>query len=242
YGGHLQMLVALPVTVVTFLIIPRDKKISSVSRSAGVRTKLPARAYYYTMLIVIFMIVYNVSTVNISTHLASGGIGGPSTAGAASAFLMMGGVVAGLVFPKLSRQMRDFVFPSAFFLLACGYMLMNMFPVSTALTFAAMFICGSTMSLLVPRCIFNTSNLSDPMNSATATMLVCCIAPGAGHFLSPVIMTNLTLALGGESTRFRFMFTAAVCAVIAAALFIYQLCRERNAKGRSDAQKRGVSA
>ena len=250
YGGHLQMLVALPVVIIALLVIPSDNKkrgprgneadiaqnitstdaivpeTMAASSGNGV-TKLPLRTIYYTFLIIIFMIVYNVATVNISTHLAAGGVGDASTAGIATAFLMVGGVVVGFIFPKLSQAIGDYLFTLTFILMAIGFTLMNIFPTSLVITLAAMFLCGSTISLLVPRCIFNVSNLTDPTNSATATMLVCCVAPGGGHFLSPVIMTNLTLALGGESTRYRFQFTAFVCLALAVILFAYNLYRQK---------------
>jgi MFS family permease len=229
YGGHLQMLIAIPVIIVAFLIIPKDKRMKDSAGNGAVRTKIPPRVYYYAAMIVVFMIVYNVATINISTHLAQENLGDSSTAGLATALLMGGGVIAGLFFPKLSPVLRDYLFPITFFLLALGYSLINLFPASLIITLAAMFICGSTMSLLVPRCIFNVSNLSDPTNSATATMLVCCIAPGSGHFLSPIIITNLTMAIGGESTRFRFLFTAFVCIALAAVLLCGSFLQKRKA-------------
>ena len=221
YGGHLQMIITIPVAIIALIVIPKDSKIGSPKEGSITRSKIPPRAYYYSFLIVIFMIIYNVATVNISTHLAQENIGGSSTAGVATALLMGGGVVAGLFFPKLSPKLRDQLFALTFLLLTAGFTLMALFPGSLTVTLIAMFLCGSTMSLLVPRCIFKVSNLSDPTNSATATMLVCCVAPGGGHFLSPIIMTNLTIAIGGDTTRFRFMFTAAVSLALAGALLIY---------------------
>jgi len=262
YGGHLQMLIAAPVAVLAWLVIPKDRAPGqagdddvsaggaqgaggtlgsggaggdlsaagnglSIPAAAKARSKLPLTAYYYTAMIVIFMILYNVATVNISTYLEQYSIGESSTAGVATAILMAGGVACGFVFPKISQSIRDYVISLSFLLLAIGFTVMNIFPPSLFGTLVAMFVCGTTMSLLVPRCIFCVSNLSDPTNSATATMLVCCVAPGGGHFLSPVIMTNLTLAIGGESTRFRFQFTAYVCLAFAAILFLYNLYAEK---------------
>ncbi|MCL2125866.1 MAG: MFS transporter [Oscillospiraceae bacterium] len=234
YGGHLQMLIAIPVIIISFLILPKDIKMRSTAERSVTRTKLPASAYYFTSLIAIFMVLYNVATVNISTHLAQSNIGDSSTAGIATALLMGGGVVCGLIFPKMSEIIRDQVFTVTFIVMAIGFTLMNLFPSSLPVTYIAMFLCGSTMSMLVPRCIFNVSNLSDPSNSATATMLVCCVAPGIGHFLSPIIMTNLTMALGGESTRFRFQFTAFVCLAFAVIMFIYNALATRNTKKQED--------
>ena len=227
YGGHLQMLIVIPVIVVAYLVVPKDAKMRSTAVNSVTRTKLPSRAYYYSSLIVIFMILYNVATVNISTHIAQGNIGDSSTAGIATALFMGGGVVCGLIFPKLSKTMRDQIFTLNFIIMTIGYALMALFPASLPVTLVAMLICGTSMSLLIPRAIFQVSNLSDPTNSATATMLVCSVAPGIGHFFSPIIMTNLTMAIGGESTRFRFEFTAYICLALAAVMFLYTLRRAK---------------
>jgi len=227
YGGYLQMLVAIPVVIVALVIIPKDKKMKFNTAAEGTRTKLPKSIYYYSLMLVIFMILYIVATVNISTHITQGNMGDPATAGIASAFMMGGGVAVGFIFPKLSQILRDHIFSLSYILMAIGFTLMNLFPTSLAMTYLAMFLCGTTMSLLVPRCIFNVSNLTDATNSQTATMLVCCVAPGSGHFISPIIMTNLTLALGGESTRFRFQFTAFICLALAVILFIYNLHKDK---------------
>ena len=244
YGGHLQMLVEIPVAIVAFLVIPQDKKMKYTagndtendSADAGTtRSKLPRKVYYYAFLIIVFMIVYNVATMNISTHLAQNGIGDSSTAGIATALLMGGGVAVGFIFPKLSQVFHDYLFAATFFIIGIGFTLMTLFPASIAVTFVAMFICGATMSLLVPRCLFNVSNITDPTNSATGTMLVCCIAPGGGHFFSPIIMTNLTLAIGGESTRFRFQFTAYVCLALTVILFAYHIRQTRRGKAAAAA-------
>jgi MFS family permease len=166
------------------------------------------------------MIVYNVAGMNISTHIANGNTGNSAAAGGATALMMAGGVVSGLMFPKASRVFCDYIFPLAFILLFAGFSLMNLCPSSLILTFAAMAICGAALCLYMPRCIFNVSNLTDPTNSAAAAMLVACIAPGGGSFLSPIIMTNLTMLLGGDSTRFRFQFTACVCPALAVLTFV----------------------
>ena len=226
YGGHLQMLITIPFIIIACVVLPKDVKMRSTPERSVTRTKLPPRTYYYTFMIAIFMILYNVAIVNISTHLAQGNIGDSSTAGIATALFMGGGVVFGFFFPKVSQIAKDQVLSITFIVMAIGFALMYLFPTSLIITLVAMFICGSSMSMLVPRSIFQVSNLSDPTNSATSTMLVCCIAPGIGHFLSPIIMTNLTMAIGGESTRFRFQFTAYVCLALAAIIFIYTIVKD----------------
>ena len=227
------MLAAVPIIIVAFLVIPKDKKNRPSDKSEGVNSKLPSRVYYYSVLIVIFLLLFNVATVNISTHIAANGTGDSSTAGIATALLMGGGVVGGFIFPKMSQFFRDNVISLSFLVLSIAFTLMNLFPVSLSLTFIAMFLCGTTMGMFVPRCLFCVSNLSNPSNSATATMLVSGVAPGIGGFMSPVIITNTTIALGNDSTRFRFQFTAAFCLAAAIILFIYNIYSEKRVMSHS---------
>jgi MFS family permease len=220
YGGHLVTLLALPVAVISFFTIPGEKKTHGLTEKNVTNSRIPGSVYYHACLIFVFMVVFNVAGMNISTHIKNGNIGDSAVAGGAMALMMAGGVVSGLVFPKVSKVMRDYIFPFAFILLFIGYSLMNFFPSSLVMTFAAMAICGMALCLYMPRCIFNASNLTDPSNSATATMLIACIAPGGGSFLSPLIMTNLTMLIGGDSTQFRYQFTACICLALAVLMFI----------------------
>ena len=220
YGGHLVSLIILPATIVSMIVIPGDKRIRPSKEPNVARTKIPGGVYYYTLLVFLLMVIYNVAGMNISTHIANGNIGNSATAGIATASLMVGGVVGGLVFPKVSPVFREYVFPVSLTMLCVGFSLMNLFPSSLAMTMLAMAICGASFCLYMPRCIFNVSNITDPTNSAMATMLLVCVAPGAGSYLSPLIMTNLTTMLGGDSTRFRYQFTAFVCLLLAVILLI----------------------
>ena len=231
YGGHTVMLVALPIAVMALFTIPKDEKIRPSSKNGGKITKIPGGIYYITILIFVYMIVYNVAGMNISTHIANGDIGDAATAGVASALMMAGGVVAGLLFPKVSQILRDNIFPLSLIFLFIGFTLMNLFPSSLAATLAAMAICGISLSLYMPRCIFNAAKHTDPTNSATATLLISCIAPASGSFLSPVIVTNLTILLGGDSTRFRYQFTAFVCLVLASLTFAKSYRDSKKHKG-----------
>jgi len=228
YGGHLMMLITLPIAVLAGIVLPAGERIKSVESGGAERTKVPPSVYYYAFMIFIYVILYSVAAMNVSTHIEQGALGDPAMAGVATAIMMGGGVVSGLVLPRVAQGLRDHVFTVSFIAMAFAFSLMNLFASSLFVTFASMFIFGMSMSMLIPRCIFQASNLSDPSNSATVSMLVCSIASGVGHTMSPIIITNITLALGGESTRFRFQFSAFVCLAIAVLTLLYNLHRERS--------------
>jgi len=93
--------------------------------------------------------------------------------------------------------------------------------------YIGVFITGTSLSLIIPQCLFSVSNIVDPSNSSTATSIVACLAPGTGGFLSPVIFTNLTNLLGGESTNFRFQFVGFVSLVVGIVFVLDTLRREK---------------
>jgi len=219
YGGYLTTLIAVPVVLVGMIFIPKDKKIKP--GEGQTRTKLPRKVFFYCTLVFTLATIFNVGPMNISTHLSHGNIGDAATAGIATAVMMAGGVLMGFLFPKVSQLLGDRVLPLAFVVIAIGFTLLNLFHTSLIMTMAAMFLFGCGLSMMMPRCVFSVSNLTDPSNSSLATMMILCVAPGTGSFLSPIIMTNLTYALAGDSTRFRFQFTGVLCILIAAAITIY---------------------
>ena len=228
FGGYLATLLAVPAVIAAIIFIPRDERIKI--GDGTVRTKLPTGVYFNAFLIFTFAIVHNVSAMNISTHIANGNIGDAATAGIATAMMMGGGVITGLLFPKISPVLKDYMFPTAFCLLFVSFSIFNLFPTSLFMTMVGMFISGITISVFMPRCIFNVSNMTDPSNSSAATVFIACVAPGSGGFLSPIIMTNLTYALAGDSTRFRYQFTAFVCLAIAVALLIHVMRKSKREK------------
>jgi MFS family permease len=227
HGGYLVMLMALPVLIVAWIVIPKGERIKP--RTSGKGAKLPKGVYYHAVLVFLFIMLHNVGPINLSTHIINGNMGDTATTGIATALMMIGGVVSGLLFPKLSAVCRDNIFPIAFTLQFIAFSMLNLFPYSLTMTLAAMFISGLSTSLFIPRCIFNVSNMTEPSNSATASTLISSVAAGSGGFLTPVIITNLTVALGGDSTRFRYQFTAIVCLVLAGLLLFNNIRRQRKA-------------
>ena len=230
YGGHALMLVAIPFAVAAYIVIPKGVREKPVKSGGAAKTKIPPRVYYYAFIVFIYIIMYSAAALNVSTHIEQGAMGDPSMAGIATALLMGGATVSGYIIPKISKGLHDHIFSVAFILLAVAFGLMSLFPESLAITLSAMFIVGISMSMIVPRCIFQASNLSDPTNSSTITVLVCSVAASVGNICSPLIITNLTLAIGGESTRFRFLFTMFVCLALTVLIFIYNYYMDKRVK------------
>ncbi len=220
YGGYVLLLIAAPVVVVSIVMIPNDKQAPaqpSGKAQKPAKTKVPLDIFYYGIITFVFLLVFPVGSTNISNHIKEAGLGNTTTAGIATAVQMAGGVFSGLIYSKLSVRLKDYMIPLAFMIVSAGYITISLGFNSLALDLIGVFIAGTAISVIVPQCLFSTSCRVNASNSATATAIVNCIFPGFGGFLSPVIFTNLTTALGGESTVYRFKFVAVValfCSVI----------------------------
>jgi len=243
YGGYLLLAGGFIVAALVFIAVPNYRAPAAGTRG-GRRggLKLDPRVFYYCGIVFFFMLCYNAGGSNISTHISSGGMGdftvagkfitSTALAGAATAVQMAGGVVSGLFFGKLSAKFRDHLIAIAMCLIFLGFMVLSLFERSVAATFVAVFVVGMSISLAMPRCVFAVSTLVDADSSAIATSLVTCIAPSIGAFLSPVIITNLTTAIGGESTAFRYRFVGIAALLIAACIAAITALRTRRESAR----------
>ena len=233
YGGYLAFLLMIPVAVLAAVTLPGDKlqTCAATSEAKPKKTKMPVEAYYYAALIFLFMMVNTVCGSNLSTHLAANNLGNSGTAGIASAIQMAGGVASGLVFSKLSMKFRDYMISFAFLAIFLGLTILNIGQTSLAAAFVGVFIVGSSMSMIIPQSLLSVSKCVDPTNSSATTTLVSCFAPGAGAFLSPVIFTNLTMRLGGDSTSFRYQFVGIVALIVAVGAVLATMHFEKKASG-----------
>lgn len=258
YGGYLMLFVGLPAAILAIAAVPNykvpeaeaDGSVAYEHKSGGNRSvggnsadgsggdksrgkksaagRLHPRIFYYCAAASLFMMTYSVCGSNLSTHIA--GLGGTATAGVAVAIQMGGGVVSGLFFGKMSQKAGDYSLSFALLAVFAGYIMLSLFPSSLVLVFIAVFIVGMALSIMLPRCIFMVSTLAtDKSTSATATALVSVVSPSAGIFLSPIIFTNITTALFGESTAARYRFVGFVVLAISAAIAVTTAIRNKAA-------------
>lgn len=216
YGGYLILLVGLPIAVLAYFVVPNYK--SPARRAVGdisERKKLNPRIYYYAVLACLFMMIYGVGGGNLSTHIRQNipNVDDSAMAGIAVAIQMGGGVLSGLLFGKLSEKFKDMIMVVACGAIFVGFMIISLFASCLAMIFVGALITGMSLSMMLPRCIFSVSTLVDKSTSATATVIASSVAPSLGGFLSPVIYTNVTMALFGPLTVYRYSFVAGAALV-----------------------------
>ena len=231
FGGYIVLLAAFPVAVFAIFSVPADKKNKrSLSGEKPKRNKLPRDVYYYAALSLIHILLYNVGTSNISTHIVAHGLGDAASAGVATALMMGGGVVMGIFFFKVSSALRDQIFALSFVAIFVGYTMLNVFSSSFFMVCVAMVILGTSLSMVVPQIIYRVSNIVDPTNSAIATMYIASVMPGLGGFLSPLVFTELISRVGINTTDARYQFVAFIALALTVLLSLNAIRRDRQGK------------
>jgi MFS family permease len=225
YGGYLLFLIGLPIALLALFTVPNYKS-PKLKAEAGTKSRLNPGVYYYALIAFLFMMMYVVSGSNISTHLSK--IGSSATAGIASAIQMGGGVVAGIFFGKLSAKLKDMIMVVACGAIFVGFMILSLFSGSLVMDFIGIFIAGMSLSMVLPHCTYRVSTLVDASTSATATVIATSLAPSLGGFFSPVVYTNITTWLFGDSTVSRYAFVGCVALVFGIVLFILTKAKRKH--------------
>jgi len=249
YGAYAFMMVGIPIAMYAAVAIPKAKKparLSSVAAAAAAedaaaaaepvkKSKLNLDVMYYVLCQALMFFFYLVCVNNISVHLANSGVNNYSVAaGFASGISMAGSVTLATFFKPLSKKFGDMLIVIAFCLMFVGYTMLNICDFSLLLMLLGVFLVGSAQGSLSPQCTLSVSKRVDASTSTIAMALVSTVAAGTGGFLSPVIMTNLTTALAGDSTNFRYQFTAFLTLATALIFFICNKYRAKKQAGMYD--------
>ncbi len=231
YAGYLLFLLSLPLFILSFFAIPKKPKSKKTEENGEKkkRSKINPDIFYYVALVLLFMIIYNSSASNISTHFKNNGIGDYAKfAGFATATQMAGTMIMSFFFNKLSKRFGDMIISFAFAFIFVGFTIINLFSKSIVMMFIGIFIMGLSMPCLGPQAILAISKRVDDSTSAIGTSLANGIAPGLGTFLSPVIITNITEAISPNNTNFRYQFAG--CLALAMAVFVFIMSKVREKK------------
>ncbi|NLA85910.1 MAG: MFS transporter, partial [Clostridiales bacterium] len=239
YGGYIILLAGVPLGILAFLTLPKETRARrGDNKGATEKSKFETDIFFYAITVFLFMIFFSVINPNLAIHLASSGYKNPALAGVITAIQMAGGVVFGFIFPKLSRVLTDRLLYIAYFMLAAGLAMLSQFHSSVVLMAVGVFLAGASMSLIGPHCVVSSARLVDARTSALATSLITGLAPGLASFLSPVIITNLTTALGGESTVYRYRFVGLTVLICGLILVIIVAIRQKERLSRAVAEER----
>ena len=228
-NAYLVFISAIPVLVMCIKYIPQEQvqmRIPKEKSEAKVQMKIPAVVWSCTFQTMIFAAFYFTFSTNISLLLAEKSYGESSLAGTVTAIFMLGGCICGLLFRRVSGILKSKTAIGAFILLAMSFLVIYFIDGLTSL-FLAAFIGGGSLSIIFPFFLVSIADHVDPAISVISTSLIISVGPNLGSFLSPMIITNISLLTGNTTVVFRFFVAAVLSLLVACALLMIDIVKRR---------------
>jgi MFS family permease len=213
YHSYLALLLCIPAFLICARLLPA--KNTETLSPANEKLRLPGKVYYYPVITMLFMFIYNIFMVNISVFISENAFGDASFAGIVNALFMLASVGSGLLFGNLSARIGEYTIALAFILLAAGYLIVC-YSGSVAGLIAGALISGFSLSLNMSQCVYSVSKRTPPILAAMAMSLTITVLPNIGMFASPTVFAALSRALSLEGSGGKFLLGAIASIVIAA--------------------------
>lgn len=182
-----------------------DKKSESVSQGS---IKECGYSLKVGLFIILFMVFFYIGPTSIALALQEKGYESTSLAGYGASIFLLGGVVLAAVFPYVEKYLKRYCIASGVFVLAIGLFIMH-FAGSIILFYIGCFLAGSSISFVMPQCMFMVSTHEKSENVSMGTA-ICMAASNVGTLIAPAF----TIICGGLTTSGRLKAAAIICAVI----------------------------
>lgn len=215
-------LIAIPGLVCCVLFLPNTPVEKGTAKEKS-GMKIDRNLVIYSFIIFYFSLFYNAGPANFSLILEERNIGNSSTAGILSSLMLLGGVLMGFVFGKLSDRIEEKTIPVGLALLAVGFFGLS-FGSSVIVSMICAVIAGMSISLVLPQVSFQVVKGRKPEQFAMATAVALAMG-NLGAFASPFTTTMARVITGSSQVSARMLFCAAG-SVIGVVLSVL-LCRKR---------------
>lgn len=216
--SYLVYLIALPGLIFCLLFLPDKRTESRLDRQA-VSESLSKKVLLCCICAFVGAMLFNVVPANLSMLVAERAIGNASTAGAVLAGCLLGGCIAGALFGRIRKVLHTAVISAGFCLLIAGIILCC-FSQSVLILSIGAFTAGTSLSLIIPECMYQVSIDGSEAAKSISTGLVMS-SSNLGTFFLPVI--TIVSNIFGKTVMPRFLITIAIS-------FAFIVCYERMMK------------
>ena len=215
--SFLVYLLAIPSLLLCVLYYPRDIETEETAVD-NKKSKVSTPIIKYGLIALTFIVCFGVYMANISFYIAEKEIGTTALTGILSSVLMIGGIIGGALFKKMSEKLDNKIFIVSFALLGLCYIILANTDSAIVCGIASLLI-GFAQGILMPQCMLAVSREIPQDQSVLGSAVICNIAPFAGNLLSPIIVTSISTLLFGDVIRSRFLMVA-VFALLIAVIFV----------------------
>lgn len=170
------------------------------------------------LFIILFMVFFYIGPTSIALALQEKGYESTSLAGYGASIFLLGGVVLATVFPYIEKHLKNMCIACGTAVLACGLFLMYL-SASIILFYIGCFLAGSSISFVMPRCMFMISTHEKEENVSMGTA-ICMASSNVGTLIAP----GFTILCGNMSTTQR-LFAASLISILISILIIVKVKR-----------------
>lgn len=207
---YLSFLYALIPFILGIVYFPDDKP--AEAKGEKNHLKVAPITWLYGIIIFVFINSYGVMGANISFIITERGFGSAALTGTAMAIFLVGGMVGGLLFNPVERKLHKYVLCCGFIALVIGFLVIYFAP-SLVVVFIGAFIVGTSIGFEMPGSLLYATN-DNKVETATAACAVIHMCGQLGTVCSALFYTPVAGLIVKDSTEFRFLFAAIVCAIL----------------------------
>ena len=222
-------LLGVGVLLFTFLKLPEPEKIEY----ATTEKMSLSRAIYgvSAMLLLYSMLLFSFFT-NTAMLITSENLGNAASAGIAITAMMVGGLVAGIVFGKVFQSLKQFTIPTSVIVTGSSFVLLS-YAHDFNLILVAALVIGIGFGTTMPCVMIKVASIA-PQKATTFALAIAMSAMSLGQFLSPIILSTLGVLFGNTSGRFTFLLCGAGILIGGVIIFIKTLQRKKVTEDISD--------
>ena len=225
YRSYYAFLIAVPILLIIILLLPVDKPQSAGTGHA--RPKIYRLTFILSCLTFVFVTVFNTFPTNIALYVTENKLGDSAFAGTATAVLLGGGLISGLLFSRMNGLLKQYTLPLGYLIAGSGllFLIHAKTPVSILLS---CFFGGLGMGFVLPKSLnILTANIPGPSRSINIALHIGIT--NFGLFSSPIIINALAAALEENGAILRCTIGGVLGLVMSVCVLIVFLWRKPEA-------------
>jgi MFS family permease len=222
YYTYLIFLLIIPAIIVFAAMLPQGEVVKD---SGSVGLGLNRTIAYLSMASFFFGLLSTTYSTNVALYLDATHLGDATSAAIAISLFSCVGIIAGLLFGRTSRVLKQYTLPVALGAAALGLALTYVGG-SLLMVFAGGLLIGYGLSTLMPYGVFTATQTVAPAATSLA-IAVFTASVSLGSFGSPMLINTVAGLTGDGSEKARFLVAAVGLSVLFAVVLLRELRQRR---------------
>ena len=209
-SNYLVYLLALVGFFTCLFFVPTKNISTPVPEKSGAlkNETINSAIFYYVVITIVFLALFNVSPVNFSLIVTERALGGTGFTGTVSGIFNVAGIFSGLLFSIITNKLKSLTIATGYALLCIGYFIIALSSSAFMLLLGA-FIGGFSVCIVMSKIYFNVTTISKPTTIAMAIALVTA-STNIGSFFAPIFTVVAQSIFHNSASEYRFLLAGII--------------------------------